>query len=135
MVTRENMGQWITENKTMLTFISFVYIACDLIAIGTGARVLFGLFTGALPCRRVVLFLRCSLLTSVIGLLSSFPHPLFTQSEVISMLSVYLSAIPILAWRRYHLAGRWRSIFALSIPIIISLNVFVAIKQAFNYTR
>jgi hypothetical protein len=48
------------------------------------------------------------------------------------MLSVYVTGMSVLAWRKFHLSGVWRSIFALTITIVLYLNVVVAIDQAFE---
>lgn len=48
------------------------------------------------------------------------------------MLSVYVSGMAILAWRRFHLSGVWRSIFALTITTVLYLNVVVAIDHVFE---
>lgn len=117
----------------MSRIFTFVYVACDLVAIGTGAAVVFGLLRGKLPGKVTVLFLRYALITSVIGLLFPFPHFALTQKEQISMVSVYVSGVAILAWRKYNLAGIWRSIFALATTIVLYLSVLAAIGQVFKH--
>jgi len=112
---------------------TFVYDICNLVAIGTGAAVLFGLLTGALLQKWAVLFLRYTLATSVIGLLFPFPPLLLSQREEISILSVYASGVAILAWRKFHLVGAWRSVFALSATIVLYLSILGAISQAFRH--
>jgi hypothetical protein len=49
------------------------------------------------------------------------------------MLSVYMAGAVILAWRRYRLAGVWRSIFAVTTTLVLYLNVAVAVSQVFRY--
>ena len=116
-----------------ITLISF-QVVLGLIAIGTGATVLFGLLTGELLDRWTVNFLRCSLAASVIGLFFPF-HPFehLTPTQEIFMLSVYVAGAEILAWRKYRLAGVWRSIFALTTTVVLYLNVAVAITQVFKH--
>jgi hypothetical protein len=113
-----------------MIILRFVYAACDLFAIGAGSIVLFGLFIGELIDKWAALFLKCALVTSVTGLL--FPLHDFTLMQRCSMLSVYGSGMAILAWRKFHLSGVWRSIFALTITIVLYLNVVVAIDEVFE---
>ena len=113
-----------------MSILRFVYAVCDLLAIGAGTIVLFGLLTGELIDKWAALFLKCALAASVTGLF--FPLHDFTLVEICSMLSVYVSGMAILAWRRFHLSGVWRSIFALTITIVLYLNVVVAIDQVFE---
>jgi hypothetical protein len=114
----------------MLSLLTFVYTVFDVVAIETGVVVLFGLLTGELLRKWTVLFLRFTLATSLTGLL--FPLHSFTLVHGCSMLSVYVSGMVVLAWRTFHLAGVWRSIFALTITIVLYLNVVVAIDQVFE---
>jgi hypothetical protein len=114
----------------MLSLLTFVYTVFDVVAIETGAVVLFGLLNGELLRKWTVLFLRFTLATSVTGLL--FPLHSFTLVHRCSMLSVYVSGMVVLAWRAFHLAGVWRSIFALTITIVLYLNVVAAIDQVFE---
>ena len=113
-----------------MSILRFVYAACDLLAIGAGTIVLFGLFTGELIDQRAALFLKCALAASVTGLF--FPLHAFTLVQMCSMLSVYVSGMAFLAWRKFHLSGVWRSIFALTITIVLYLNVVVAIDGVFD---
>jgi hypothetical protein len=113
-----------------MSILRFVYAVCDLLAIGAGTIVLFGLFTGELIDQWAGLFLKCALATSVTGLL--FPLHDFTLVEMCSMLSVYVSGMAILAWRKFHLSGVWRSVFALTITIVLYLNVVVAVDPVFE---
>jgi hypothetical protein len=41
------------------------------------------------------------------------------------MLSVYVTGGAILAWRKFHLAGVWRSVFAVTATTVLYLNVCV----------
>lgn len=113
-----------------MSILRFVYAACDLLAIGAGTIVLFGLLTGELIDKWAALFLKCTLATSVTGLL--FPLHDFTLVQRCSMLSVYVTGMSILAWRKFHLSGVWCSIFALTITVVLYLNVVVAIDQVFD---
>lgn len=114
----------------ILTILRLGYAICDLISIGFGAMVLFGLLSGKLLDKWATLFLRYTLVMSIAGLLFSLHDSTFVQRY--SMLTVYVSGTAILAWRKFHLSGIWRSIFALTITIVLYLNVVVAIDQAFD---
>jgi hypothetical protein len=117
----------------MSSIFTFVYAACDLVAIGTGVEVVLGMLRGTLRCKITALFLRYALITNVIGLLFPIPDLLLTQKEQISMVSVYVSGVAILAWRKYDFIGLWRSIFALSTTIVLYLCVLAAIGQVFRH--
>jgi hypothetical protein len=106
---------------------TFVYFLCDLFAIGFGAKVLFWLLSGELLENAAVHFLRLVLATSIVGLL--FPSHHLPYTHGISMLSVYVSGVSILAWRKFHLTGIWYRIFSLSTTVILYLSVLVAIAQ------
>jgi hypothetical protein len=60
---RANQGKAIVT----LSALKFIYIVCDMISIGTGAVVLFGLIAGKLLGDYTVFFLRLALATSVAG--------------------------------------------------------------------
>ena len=113
-----------------MSILRFVYAACDLLAIGAGTIVLSGLLTGELIDKWAALFLKCTLAASVTGLL--FPLHDFTLVQRCSMLSVYVTGMSVLAWRKFHLSGVWRSIFASTITIVLYLNVVVAIDGVFD---
>jgi hypothetical protein len=49
------------------------------------------------------------------------------------MLSVYLSGAAVLAGRKFHFAGVWSSIFVVSIPIVVYLDVLAVIVQVFKH--
>ena len=112
------------------SFLTFVYFLFDLVAIGSGARVIFSLLSGNLLEKTSVLFLRAVLATSVIGLL--FPSQHLPSTHLISFLSVYVSGAAILAWRKFHLVRLWYSVFALSTTMVLCLSVLVAVAQLFG---
>jgi hypothetical protein len=111
----------------IVSILTFIYFGLELIAIGAGAMALFGLLTGLLPNKWVVLFLKCSLVASVTALLIPFKH--FTLTQEAAMLSVYGTGAAVLAWRKFHFMGVWQSIFVWSITLVLYLNVVVAITQ------
>ena len=115
----------------ILSILTFLHVVSALLAIGFGAIVLVGILTRELLNKWAVRFLRCSLITSLTGLLFPF-HP-FIPTHWAYMLSVYLSGAAFLAWRKFHFAGVWSSIFAISIPIVLYLDVLAVIVQIFKH--
>jgi len=113
---------------TIANVFNLVYLLCDLLAVGFGARVLFWLLSGELLHNSAVFFLRSVLAASIIGLFLPSHH--LPRTHAVSMLSVYVSGVAILAWKRFHLVGAWYSIFALSTTVILYFSVLVAIAQA-----
>ena len=113
---------------TIAGLFNFVYVLCDLLAVGFGAKVLFWLFSGEVLHNSTIYFLRSVLAASIIGLFLPSHH--FPTTHAVSMLLVYVSGTAILAWRKFHLVGTWYSIFALSTSVILYLSVLVAIAQA-----
>jgi hypothetical protein len=91
--------------------------------------VLFGVLEGKLYKKWAGVFLKCALVASATGLLFPFHH--FLPVHWAAMSAVYVSAVAVLAWRRYGLAGIWALIFALSTMLILCLDVEVAIEHAF----
>jgi hypothetical protein len=117
----------------MSSILTIIHIVFSLFAIGSGTVVLFGLLTGKLFGKWALIFLECSLITSVIGLFLPF-HPLqgLTPTQTTFMLSVYVAGVAVLAWRKYHLAGTWRSIFALTATIVLYLNSVAFLALVFK---
>jgi hypothetical protein len=95
----------------------------SLVAIGLGTMVLFGILTEELFEGTAVIFFRYSLLAGLTGLISSLQNPQPTRG--LWMLQFFVTGVPVLAWRKLHLAGVWRSIFAFSISIVLFLNVVI----------
>lgn len=115
----------------ILGILQFVHVAFGLIGIGAGVIVLFRLLTGEFLDKWAAIFLKCVLAASVTGLL--FPSPYFIATHWAAMLGIYVSGLAILAWRRFHLAGIWAPVFALSIMSALCLNILVAVAHIFHY--
>jgi hypothetical protein len=118
------------EEIMIISILTFLHVVSALVAIGFGARVLVGILTRELLHKWPVRFLECSLVTSVTGLLLPFHQ--FLPTHWAYMLSVYLSGAAVLAWRKFHFAGVWSTIFAMSIPIVLYLDVLAVIVQVFK---
>ena len=114
----------------ILSILTFLHVVSALVAIGFGAIVSVGILRRELLNKWPVRFIECSLVTSVTGML--FPFHQFLPTHWSYMLSVYLSGAAVLAWRKFHFAGVWSSIFAMSIPIVLYLDVLAVIVQVFR---
>jgi hypothetical protein len=101
--------------------IGWIHVLLGLLAIGSGTIVLQGVMKVELSWNPVARFLRYSLIASVAGLLPLTPQ--LSPIQGICMLSVYCAGAVILAWRKFHLAGLWRPVFAFFIVACFYLNV------------
>jgi len=110
----------------------WIQVVLGLLAIGSGAMVLCGMLRDRLSGHRVVRFLECSLIASLACLLPLTRHMLPIQR--ICMLSVYCAGVVVLAWRKFHLAGLWRPVFAFFIVAVLYLNVVSLSIQVFNHS-
>jgi len=115
-----------------MNVLGWIQVVLGLLAIGAGAIVLRGVLRVALSGRRVVRFLEYSLIASLAGLLPLTGH--LSPIQKICMLSVYCSGAIVLAWRRFHLAGLWRPVFAFMIVAVLYLNVASVSTQLFNHS-
>ncbi len=114
-----------------MSILGWIQVALGLLAIGTGAMVLRGFLLVTLSGNRVVTFLRYSLIASLAGLFPLTGH--LSPIQRICMLSVYCSGTIILAWRKFHLAGLWRAVFAFLIVAVLYLNVASVSIQLLNH--
>jgi hypothetical protein len=106
------------------------HVFLSLVGIASGLVILFAmLLAGRLP--RIVnsLFLLTTVLTSVTGFL--FPFKGITPGIVLGILSLIALAVAIAALYLFHLAGAWRTTFAISAAIALYFNCFVLIAQLF----
>ncbi|HKN20014.1 MAG TPA: hypothetical protein VJX73_01285 [Terracidiphilus sp.] len=101
-----------------------------LLAVGYGVMVMRGVLRVSLSGERARRFLKYSLIASLAGLLPLTHH--LSLSQGICMLSVYCSAVVVLACLKFHLAGIWRTVFAFSITVVLYLNVVSLLIQLFN---
>jgi hypothetical protein len=115
----------------ILGILKLVHILFGLIGIGAGTVVLFSMFAGELLDKWSVILLKCSLAVSVTGLL--FPLHHFLPTHWAAMLEICFSGVAVLAWRRFRLTGIWAPVFALSIILVVCLNILVAIAHIFEY--
>src|SRR5580658_4759227 len=113
---------------SLATF-TVVHVLISLIAIASGFVVIFGLVGG----KRLGLtgtFLTTTVLTSITGFM--FPFEKVTPGIKLGIISMVVLAITIAALYAFHLAGAWRSIYAVGATMALYLNCFVLIAQLFE---
>ena len=115
-----------------MEILGWIQVVLGLLAIGSGAIVLRGVLRVALSGNRVVWFLRYSLIAAFSGLLPLTRH--LSPVQGICMLSVYCTGAVVLAWRKFCLAGLWRSVFAFFIVAVLYLNVVSLSIRLFRYS-
>jgi hypothetical protein len=113
-----------------MEILGWIQVVLGLLAIGSGAIVLRGVLRVTLSGSRVAWFLRYSLIAALAGLLPLTSH--ISTIQGICMLSVYCTGTVVLAWRKFCLAGLWRSVFAFFIVAVIYLNVVSVSIRLFN---
>jgi hypothetical protein len=112
----------------IVTVLRFVYVLCDLLAIGVGTNVLFWLLCGDVADKSIVHLVRYIFAMGVMGLL--FPTHHLPSPHRIFVLFMCMSGALVLAWPKVHLGGLWYSIFALCTNTTLRLSVDVALAQA-----
>src|SRR5580698_10358186 len=112
-----------------LSTFTVVHVLISLIAIASGFVVIFGLVGG----KRLGLtgtFLTTTVLTSVTGFM--FPFEKVTPGIKLGIISLVVLVITIAARYAFHLAGAWRTIYAVGAILALYLNVFVLVAQSFE---
>ena len=107
-----------------------LHVVISLIAIASGAVVLFGMLGGKRPDGWTALFLATTVLTSVTGFF--FHSASFGPPQVVGVISLVILAVAIPALYAFHLAGFWRLVYIVGAVMALYLNVFVAVVQAFQ---
>jgi phosphoglycerol transferase MdoB-like AlkP superfamily enzyme len=110
--------------------LEWIQVVFGLLAIGFGAAVLRGILRVKLSYKWPVLFLKCSLIASIAGLLP--PGHQLSPIQALCMLSVYCSGVAVLAWLRFDLAGIWRTVFAFLMTVVLYLNIVSLSIQLFK---
>lgn len=111
------------------TILSGFHTWLSLIALATGFVVLYGLILAQDFPRWTAAFLATAFGTSATGFL--FPLTSILPSHVVGALALVVLAVALLARYRFHLAGTWRWIYAVTASISLYFLVFVAVSQAF----
>jgi hypothetical protein len=92
--------------------------------------VIFGLLTSRRLRILTDLFLVSTVLTSLTGFL--FPFKGFTPGIIVGILSLIALIFAIVGLYLKKLAGRWRSIYVVSVCVAFYFNFFVLIAQTFD---
>lgn len=106
-----------------------LHVLISLIAIFSGIIVVFGMFGGRKLENWTTTFLTTTVLTSVTGFF--FPFKELLPSHVFGVISLAVLAVVIPALYVYRLAGAWRWIYIAGAVLVLYLNAFVAVVQAF----
>jgi hypothetical protein len=112
-----------------LSTFTMVHVIISLIAIVSGIIVMFGLLGSRRMPGLTAIFLLFTILTSATGFL--FPFEKLLPSHMIGILSLVLLAIACFALYGTKLSGAWRWVYVVTAMILLYLNVFVLIIQAF----
>ena len=118
-----------TLGLSLETF-TLVHVVISLIGILWGFVVVFGLLGGKQLDGWTALFLTTTVLTSVTGFM--FPFEKVTPGIVLGIISLVVLAIAIAARYGFHLAGAWRSVYAILATVGLYLNCFVLVAQSFE---
>ena len=113
-----------------LAALTIVHTVISLIAIGTGAVAIVGLFRGGAFRFWTNVFLWTAVLTSVTGFF--FPLNGLTPAQVTGVVALVILAIVLVASYRLHAAPTWRWIYAAGMVASLYLLVFVGVVQAFQ---
>lgn len=109
---------------------TMLHVVISLAGIGSGAIVLFGMFTERSFRGWTDLFLATTVLTSVTGFF--FHSASFGPPHVIGAISLVILAVAMTALYGFRLAGVWRWVYISGAVGALYLNVFVAVVQAFQ---
>ena len=114
----------------VLTIYTLIHVALSLSGIMTGVVVLLGLLTGKRFDTWTPLFLATTAATSVTGFF--FPFHGLTPAIVTGIISLIFLSVAAFARYARRLAHAWRQSYVISAVIVLYLNVFVLIVQAFQ---
>ena len=114
----------------VLTIYTLIHVAVSLAGIVTGVVVLLGLLTGKRFDSWTALFLATTAATSVTGFF--FPFHGLTPAIVTGIISLLLLSVAAFARYARRLARAWRQSYVINAVIVLYLNVFVLIAQAFQ---
>ncbi|HJX83428.1 MAG TPA: hypothetical protein VJ723_03700 [Candidatus Angelobacter sp.] len=108
---------------------TLVHVVLSLIGIVSGLIVVLGLIAGKRLNGLTALFLLTTIATSATGF--GFPVEKLLPSHVIGIFSLVVLAVAVLARCVGHLAGGWRSTYAICAVVALYFNVFVLVVQSF----
>src|SRR2546422_8719390 len=117
------LGLSITTYTLLHTVLSLVGIVGGLVAAGA-------LATGTRLSRWAAVFLVTTVLANASGF--GFPFVKLIASHVVGAISLVVLAAVIIADYVKHLAGPWRTTYAVGVVLATYLNVFVLVAQLFK---
>jgi len=117
------LGMSIATFTLVHTVLSLVGIVAGLVTAGAIA-------TGTRLDRWAAVFLITTVLTSATGF--AFPFVKFLPSHAVGIVSLVVLATAIVADYVKHLAGAWRTTYAVGVVLATYLNVFVLVAQLFK---
>lgn len=112
-----------------LFLLTFSHVAISIVAAFAGVVTVADLLRAREPGGWATLFLGTALFTSVSGF--AFPIAQFTPALGIGIAALLTFAVVLLARYRFHLAGRWRAIYAGGLVVSLYWLAFVFIAEAF----
>jgi len=114
-----------------LETLKFVHMVFGVIGIFAGSRAAVGFTRGKLFKKWTAAYVKCALITCVTGLM--FPIASFEPRHWVAVLTVYISIVTVLAWRRCHRSAIWGLMLALSTMLTFCLVVEVAVLHLFGF--
>jgi hypothetical protein len=112
-----------------ITAFTLIHVVLSLIGIFSGLVVVGGLVAGKRLDGWTGVFLVTTVATSVTGF--GFPFVTFLPSHAVSIVSLIVLPVVIVARYVKHLAGPWRGIYGVGTVLALYLNVFVLLAQLF----
>jgi hypothetical protein len=112
-----------------LSVYTTIHVIISLVAIASGAVVVYGLLAGKRLDGWAFIFLLFTILTSLTGF--GFPFEKVTPAIVVGVLSMILLLFAVLAFYAFRLGGAWRWIYVVMAMAALWFNVFVLIVQGF----
>jgi len=116
-------------SMSIATF-TLVHTVLSLVGIVAGLVVAGSLVTGTRLNRWAAVFLVTTVLANVSGF--GFPFDKLLPSHVVGIVSLVVLATVIVADYVKHLAGPWRTTYAVGVVFATYLNVFVLVAQLFK---
>ena len=113
-----------------LAIFTLIHVIISLVAIVSGFVLVAGFFTSRRLDGWTALFLATTAATSVTGFL--FPVHHFMPSHVLGIISLLVLPVAIVARYRHRLARAWRWVYVVASMVVLYLNVFVLVVQAFR---
>lgn len=112
-----------------MTPFTLFHVLLSLMGIASGLVVLYGWLHSLRMPGWTGIFLTTTIATTLTGFL--FPFKGFTPAIGVGIISTIILIVALLALYRYHLAGRWRTIYIISAVAALYFNCFVLVVQAF----